>query len=277
MTIDEQPVTEQLAEFERIVRLNPIIEQLLGRMSGTALPDCWLAAGALFQTVWNVLSDRDPQAGILDYDINYFDDSDLSFQAEDAAISHAAAIFEGIPAEIQVRNEARVHLWYEDKFGVPCPPYHSTRHAISTFPNCSSCVAIRPADERVEIYAPYGLTDLFRMITRPNPVLAPASVYEAKTSRWAAQWRELTVLPGPRTPPRQAAERVTLWIRAVGGKDRGVSGGDRPASLALQRAGDGGGAAALRRHRNPRSGGSWAWRPHGQRRRRPSRRGAPQH
>ncbi len=199
MGIDEQPVTAQLAEFERLVRLNPIIEQLLGRMSGVALPDCWLAAGALFQTVWNVLSDRDPQAGILDYDINYFDDSDLSWQAENDAIAHAAAVFEGIPAEIQIRNEARVHVWYEEKFGVPCPPYRSTRHAVSTFPNCSSCVAIRPADERVEIYAPYGLTDVFRMTTRPNPVLAPARVYEAKTSRWAVQWPGLTVFPWPAT------------------------------------------------------------------------------
>lgn len=169
MGIDEQPVTVQLAEFERMVRLNPIVEELLDRMSGVSLPDCWLAAGALFQTVWNVLSDRNPQAGILDYDVNYyFDDSDLSWQAEDDAITRAAVHFDGIPAKIQIRNEARAHLWYQEKFGVPCPPYRNTRHAISTFPNTSSCLAIRPLDERVEIYAPYGLTDLLRMTTRPT-------------------------------------------------------------------------------------------------------------
>jgi hypothetical protein len=197
MAIDEQPVSRQLAEFERIVRLNPIVEELLDRMRDVALPDCWLAAGALFQTVWNVLSDRDPQAGILDYDINYFELSNLSWEAEDDAITRAAVVFDGTPAEIQLRNEPRVHLWYEEKFGVCCPPFRSSRHAISTFPNCSSCVGIRPVDDGVETYAPYGLTDLFRMTTRPNPILAPASVYEAKTTRWAALWPGLTVLPWP--------------------------------------------------------------------------------
>ena len=197
MNLDEQPVAEQLAELERIVRLNPIVDEMLVRIADVSLPDCWLVAGALFQTVWNVLSDRDPTAGIVDYDINYFDDSDLSWEAEDVAITHAYAYLSDIDADIQVRNEARVHLWYEEKFGVPCPPYRSTRHAISTFPNCSSCIGIRPAGDAVEIYAPYGLTDLFRLTTRPNPVLAPGSVYDVKTARWAAEWPQLTVLAWP--------------------------------------------------------------------------------
>jgi hypothetical protein len=207
---DEQPVAQQLVELERIVRLNPVVEELLGRMRGLALPDCWLAAGALFQTVWNVLCGRDPQAGILDYDVNYFDDSDLSWEAEDAAITRAARAFSGIEADIQIRNEARVHLWYEEKFGVPCAPYRSTRHAISTFPNCSSCLAIRPVGDTVEIYAPYGLTDLFRLTTRPNPILAPESVYVAKTARWAGEWPRLTVLPWPRSESSPLTRRSGL-------------------------------------------------------------------
>jgi len=31
----------------------------------------------------------------------------------------------------------------------------------------------------------------------PNPVLAPAGVYRAKTERWHRQWPALTVLPWP--------------------------------------------------------------------------------
>jgi hypothetical protein len=205
MRVDERPVREQLTELERVVRLNPVVDELLRLMEDLSLPDCWLAAGALFQTVWNILSDRDPQAGILDYDINYFDDTDLSWEAEDAAISCAADVFSEVDGEIQVRNEARVHLWYEEKFGTPCPPYRSTCHAVSTFPNCSSCVAMRPTAHGTEIYAPYGLTDLFRMTTRPNPLLAPERVYLEKTRRWAAEWPQLTVLPWSSQPePRPA-------------------------------------------------------------------------
>lgn len=193
--VDERSLVAQAVELERLIGLNPVVVAILDRMPRLGLSDCWLAAGAVFQTVWNVLSGRDPRVGILDYDLNYFDASDRSWEAEDRAIKMAAAVFDGVEAEIQVRNEARVHLWYEQKFGVSCPRYRSTRDAVSTFPNCSSCVAVRPVDGALEIFAPYGLSDLFALRTRPNPKLAPRAVYEAKTARWATEWPQLTVLP----------------------------------------------------------------------------------
>lgn len=197
---DELPIEAQVREFGRIICLNPTVAEILERMPALQLPDCWLAAGALVQTVWNVLSDRDPRTGILDYDLNYFDAADLSWEAEDRAITAAASALAGIDADIQIRNQARVHLWYEEKFGVPCPPYRSTRHAISTFANCSSCLGVRVADGAFEVFAPFGLTDLFRMTARPNPVLAPPEIYAAKTARWAEEWPRLTVLAWPDQP-----------------------------------------------------------------------------
>lgn len=137
-------VDVQLKTFERMVTANPIIAAILQHMPELDLRDCWLTAGCLFQTVWNTLSNRDLQAGILDYDVNYFDASDLSWDAENRSIRRATNVFADLEARIEVRNEARVHLWYEAKFGTPCPPYRSTAHAVSTFPNCSSCVAVRP-------------------------------------------------------------------------------------------------------------------------------------
>ena len=191
------PPAVQEREFVRIVLTNPVVVHVAGRLPELELPDCWLASGCLFQTVWNVLSDRDPEAGILDYDVNYHDASDLSWEAEDAAIRRAERVLANAGGRIEVRNEARVHLWYEEKFGVACPPYRSTAHAISTFPNCSSAVALRPAAGGFEVLAPHGLSDLFAMVARPNPVLAPAEVYRSKTARWRREWPALTVLPWP--------------------------------------------------------------------------------
>jgi len=197
MKLGEAPLDVQLHAFEAMINTNPVVAAIIERMPGLKLPDCWLAAGCLFQTVWNTLSGCDPQAGILDYDLNYFDAADLSWEAEDHAIRSATDALADLGANVELRNEARVHLWYEDKFGSPCPPYRSTRNAISTFPNCSSCLGVRPANDHLEVFAPYGFTDLFDMTTRPNPVLAPASVYRTKTMRWAQQWPGLTVLPWP--------------------------------------------------------------------------------
>ncbi|WP_375499210.1 nucleotidyltransferase family protein [uncultured Jatrophihabitans sp.] len=72
--------------------------------------------------------------------LNYFDAAELSWDAEDHAIRSTADALADLGANVELRNEARVHLWYEARFGMPCPAYRDTRHAISTFPNCSSCL-----------------------------------------------------------------------------------------------------------------------------------------
>lgn len=197
MDLAAAPVKTQCAAFERMVLANPVVATILARMADLGLPGCYLAAGALFQSVWNGLAGRDPQAGIRDYDLDYFDDRDLGWDAEDAVIRRAGALFADLPAPVEVRNEARVHLWYEERFGVPCPPYASTEAAIASFPNQSSCFGVRPGDEGLDVYAPFGFSDLFAFRARPNPVLAPRAVYEAKTARWRREWPQLTVLPWP--------------------------------------------------------------------------------
>ena len=51
-----------------------------------ALPEWYLVAGCLYQTVWNIVTGQPPESGILDYDLVYYDSSDLSWHAEDAVI-----------------------------------------------------------------------------------------------------------------------------------------------------------------------------------------------
>jgi hypothetical protein len=162
------------------------------------LPGWYVVAGCLYQTVWNVVTGRPPEAGILDYDLAYFDASDPSWEAEDAVIQAGREVFAGLPAPVQIRNQARVHLWYPQKFGVPCPPHSCTEAAVDTFEATNACLGVRlQSDARWRIYAPHGFADVFNLVARPNPVLAPRQVYEAKTARWRQQWPSLTVLPWP--------------------------------------------------------------------------------
>jgi hypothetical protein len=136
--------------------------------------------------------------GIKDYDVFYFDSSDLSWEAEDAVIKAGQEVFDGLPAEVEIRNEARVHLWYEQKFGVPCPPHGSTEAAIDSFAATTCCLGVRlEADGGWRVYAPHGLSDVFNLVVRPNSVLAPREVYETKAARWKKDWPELTVLSWP--------------------------------------------------------------------------------
>jgi hypothetical protein len=192
------PLDEQLAQLRAAASRNNTLTDVLSRAATMALPGWYLVAGCLYQTVWNVVTGQPPENGILDYDLAYFNDSDVSWQAEDAVIQAGHQVFGDLPAPVQIRNQARVHLWYEEKFGVPCPPHESTEAAIDAFEATTACLGVRlEPGGHWRVYAPHGLSDVFNLVVRPNPVLSPRSVYEAKTSRWRRQWPDLIVLPWP--------------------------------------------------------------------------------
>ena len=198
MVIGRLPVDAQLDVLRATPARNEVLTEVLARSAKLDLPGWYLTAGCVFQTVWNAVTDRPPTEGIKDYDLFYFDDSDLGWDAEDEVIQAGVDAFGDLPAAVEIRNEARVHLWYEDHFGVPCAPYTSTEAAIDSFAATTCCLGIRLiGDSRWRVYAPHGLADVFNLVVRPNPVLAPRSVYETKTRRWREQWPELTVLPWP--------------------------------------------------------------------------------
>lgn len=196
------PLDEQLVALKAALSSNDVLLEVLERTAGLGLPGWYLTAGCLFQTVWNAVTDRAPTYGIKDYDVFYFDDGDLSWEAEDAAIRAGRAAFAGLTADVEIRNEARVHLWYAEKFGVPCAPHTSAESAIDCFAATTCCLGVRlEPGGGWRVYAPHGLSDVFNLVVRPNPVLAPREVYETKSARWRQAWPELTVLDWPAACP----------------------------------------------------------------------------
>jgi hypothetical protein len=184
------------AEFISIVIRNPINRAILERLPMLALPDAWLVSGALFQTVWNIQSDFPPEHGIRDYDIFYFD-KDLTWQAEDVAIHRAAQMFEDLQARIEVRNQARVHLWFEAKFGAPYPPLSRATDGIDRFLQINAMVGVRNCGDRFDTYAPHGFDDIVNMKVRPNITANfQRKRYEEKAMRWSASWPRLVLEPG---------------------------------------------------------------------------------
>jgi hypothetical protein len=181
-------------EFLGIALRNPVNDAIAGELSRLALPDAWIVSGCLVQTAWNVLTKRAVDHGINDYDIFYFD-PDTSWQAENAVIRQLPRRLAHLGVEIEVRNQARVHLWYPRKHGLPYPALHCSTEGIDRFLTRTTQVEIRPTPSGDEVYAPGGFDDIADMIVRPNP--GPnfsAANYEAKATRWKKLWPELTVL-----------------------------------------------------------------------------------
>src|SRR5215472_2186571 len=86
---------EQLRCFEKIIRSDSDLMPLLASIREAGLPQWRLVAGCIYQTVWNVLTARARRTGIKDYDLIYYDDTDLSWAAEDRVIRHIAAATRG--------------------------------------------------------------------------------------------------------------------------------------------------------------------------------------
>jgi hypothetical protein len=182
--------------FLSLVLANRWNAAILERISQLMLPDWWLTAGCLAQSVWNGIYHRAPDQGILDYDVFYFD-PDTSWTGEDAVIRNAAVLFADLPITVQIRNQARVPLWYEEKFGVAFPPVRAACDGIDRFPCASVAIGVRRIGDEFKIHAPFGLGPVLRGELIPNPVLQIPEVYAAKTERWRRVWPDLKVRKWP--------------------------------------------------------------------------------
>ncbi len=183
------------SDFIAVVTRNPFNRAILERLGKLGLPDVWLTSGALFQTAWNIQTGRAPCHGIKDYDIFYFD-PDTSWETEDRAIRAVLTAFADLGIAIEVRNQARVHLWYEEKFGRPYPPLQRATDGIDRFLMHNAQVGIRANIKSYEVYAPRGLDDISQMVIRPNRTgNFDPDRYGEKALRWKELWPELTVLP----------------------------------------------------------------------------------
>ena len=178
--------------FTAAALANPANAALLQRLPQLALPDAWLVAGCLFQAVWNARAGRDPAADVKDYDVFYFDASDLSEAAEAAHQARADALFADLGMPIEVKNQARVHTWYPEYFGHPYAPLTSSRDGIERFLVECTCVGLQPcADGRLALCAPYGLDDLFAGLLRPNALMNHPELFAAKVQSYRFRWPSL--------------------------------------------------------------------------------------
>lgn len=187
----------QRAALVAIIRAEPVLMEVLRGLRDEALNDWLLVAGAIYNLAWNVLTGRPPLTGIKDIDAFYFDDTDLSYEAEDRVIKRMSQRFEKAPLPVEVRNQARVHLWFPEKYRQPFAPLSSSAQMLGFYASRTHAVAARlEADDSIRIVAPFGLDDLFSFRMVPNRVLpGNAPSHAAKAARAMTIWPELGIEP----------------------------------------------------------------------------------
>jgi hypothetical protein len=178
---------------ERLVKIamtNPINAQIILGLPSLGLKQCMLTAGCLFQAVWNDKSHLPPAWGVKDYDIFYFD-SDLSWEAENEVIKSAKHLFKNLEVNVEINNQARVHLWYSQRFGGIYPQLQSAKDGIDRYLIAGTCIGLDA--ETGDVYAPYGLNDIEQGILRINPKNLQPDLFELKAKSYQAPWPWLEI------------------------------------------------------------------------------------
>lgn len=184
----------QMNLFKEIILKNNVLKTILERLEGYVLDNYYVAAGAINQTVFNYYHNNSMNYLIDDYDIVYYDE-DLSYEKEDKIIKEINLLCKDLNVSLDIKNQARVHLWFKNKFGYSIEPNKSVEDAISKWGSTVTCIGVRLKNNELTIFAPYGLNDLFSLIIRPNKENFIKKGYEEKTRKWKQNWPKLTIIP----------------------------------------------------------------------------------
>jgi len=182
-------------EFQRrlelIVRASPWLLRVLETIRSLGLPDWYLAAGAIRNTVWDALHDSISLQPHSDLDVIYFGPADIRNEAED--ILRAT-----LPGYIwEVTNQATVHRWQCKATGCDIPAYASIAAAMASWPETATAVGVRLTHrDALEFVAPHGLADLFELILRPSPVASDPRAYKSRLREkaWLVRWPRLRMV-----------------------------------------------------------------------------------
>jgi len=152
--------------------------------------DYYLAAGCINQTVLNYYHNYPLNYGINDFDIVYFD-NDTSYESEDLIIKELSSKLKHININFDIKNENRVPIWYNQKYHIKRDNYLSLEDAISKWTSTITCIGVRKNNNKLIVYAPYGLNDLFSLIVRPVKLEVYEKLYNEKVKKWTTLWPKL--------------------------------------------------------------------------------------
>lgn len=181
-------------ELEQIVRGTPWLMEALDTAREVNPPDWLIGGGALRSVVWDRLHDAPEPTPIADVDLAFFDPADLTSEGEFEVEKALTERLASLPWE--ARNQAAVHTWYPEKFGLEVEPLTSSADGIGTWPETATAVALRlERDGALTIVAPFGLADLLGLVHQRNPRRVSDAEYRRRliSKRIAERWPKATI------------------------------------------------------------------------------------
>ncbi len=151
-------------ELIDIIRQDTQLMHVLEIARSANLPNWYIGAGIVRNSVWDYLHGTPGKTPIRDIDLVYFSSEEIQEQEVRQFLENS------IPnVEWDFKNSAIVHKWYKEKKGIDRKPLNSSEEDIDNWPEICSCIGIRlQNDNQLLIYAPYDIDDLLDMVFRRN-------------------------------------------------------------------------------------------------------------
>jgi uncharacterized protein len=181
--------------LKRILLADELFVAILHAVRDLDLPLAAVGGGAVRSVVWDALSERPRPTEFQDIDVAYFQPDRLCSGVEQWAEQE---LTRRLPEyRWDVKNQAAVNLWYQERFGVPADPFRSLEAAVATWPETATAVAVRlEPDDSLSIIAPLGLDDLVEMVWRHNPTRATGDHFRQRLAdkRPAMRWPQVRII-----------------------------------------------------------------------------------
>lgn len=136
--------------------------KVLASVKDMQIPDCWLAGGAVRNTVWQELYGNKCTLKIKDLDLVFFDKT----SAKEKELEYKNILEKLHPDWIfDVKNQSGFGVWRPWHF-----KFFDSADGIAHFLHTANSIGLRLSNaEKIEICAPHGLEDLFSGIIRTTP------------------------------------------------------------------------------------------------------------
>lgn len=190
-------IDEQNEEFVAILKQNNDLMAILDYIYELKLPNFYIAAGSIFQTIWNYYDKKPLNFGIKDIDIIYCDVNNLTREyeqkLEEKIIKHFKKI--NLDYEVDIHNEARMHLWKKENENKSINYYKNSEDAIDQWIATVQSIGITKDRGKIKVYAPYGLSDIFSKTIRPiKHKNNSKKLYDRKVDSWKKRFNNLNII-----------------------------------------------------------------------------------
>ncbi|MGB3287867.1 MAG: nucleotidyltransferase family protein [Burkholderiaceae bacterium] len=177
---------------ELVLASSPLMDALK-TVRSLGLSSWCIGAGVIRALVWDSLHGFRQPSKVDDLDVAYFDAQ--ASLAQDERLARQLNLL--LPdRNCEVTNQARVHEWYAKAFGRQVPALNSLEEGLASWPEYATCVGVFLDDaDTLHVIAPYGLSDLFQMRVRHNPLRATPEMYtrRVESKRFKEKWPKLII------------------------------------------------------------------------------------